>query len=98
MLILSRSSPSYGNEFGGTIDRAGDLMTHFIVTYDRRDGSSDILAIEDAFEAFDEFSRREHELMGSEDVEIVLLAAKHEDELRVSHPNFFAGGDLIPTP
>ncbi len=72
-------------------------MTHFIVTYDRRDGSSDLLAIEDAFEAFDEFSRREREVMGSADIEVVLLTARHEDDLRVSHPNFFAAGDLIPS-
>ena len=71
-------------------------MAHFIVTYDRSTGHTDVRRFDDAFDAFDEFARRERDLMGNREVEIVLLAAEHEDDLRITHPNFFIEGDLLP--
>lgn len=72
-------------------------MAHFIVTYDRRSGRSDVTRFDDGLEAFDEFSRRELELIGNEEIEVVLLAAEREEDLRLTHPNFFGTGDLLPS-
>ena len=71
-------------------------MAHFIVTYEHRSGRSVVTRFENALEAFDEFSRRERELIGDDDIEVVLLAAEHEEDLRLTHPNFFGTGDMLP--
>jgi hypothetical protein len=71
-------------------------MAHFIVTYHRKTGTTQVDRFEDAFDAFDEFSDRERALIADTDVEVVLLSAAHEDDLRITHPNFFGDGDLLP--
>lgn len=71
-------------------------MAHFIVTYEHRSGRSVVTRYENALEAFDEFSRRERELIGDDEIEVVLLAAEREEDLRLTHPNFFGSGDMLP--
>jgi hypothetical protein len=71
-------------------------MAHFLITYDRELEQSEIVSYNDPMEAFDEFSRKERELMGDERYEVVLLAAEHEEDLRLTHPNFFEVGDMLP--
>lgn len=71
-------------------------MTHFLLTYDRDTQDSDITEFLDGMDAFLAFSRLERELIADARYEVVLLAADSVEELRVTHPNFFAHGDLLP--
>lgn len=72
-------------------------MGHFLLTYDRTTQTADVRSFDDAMTAFDEFTVVEASFMGNDDIEVVLLAARSEQDLQVSHPNFFAKGDLLPT-
>lgn len=71
-------------------------MGHFLLTYDRTTQTADVRSFDDALSAFDEFALVEARFMGDANIEVVLLAARSEDDLRVSHPNFFIKGDLLP--
>lgn len=71
-------------------------MTHFVLTYDRSTQNSVIDEFDDALRAFAAFSQRERELIADARYEVVMLSAKTQEELRISHPNFFAHGDLLP--
>lgn len=71
-------------------------MTHFVLTFDRDTQNSDILDFEDANDAFRVFSRRERDLLGDSRFEVVMLSGGSIDEVRITHPNFFEHGDLLP--
>lgn len=71
-------------------------MGHFLVTYHRTTGDSEVVRYADALEAFDAFDERERMFLGDDQVEVVLLSAERESDLHRSHPNFFAKGDLLP--
>lgn len=71
-------------------------MTHFLLTYDRVEQHASIVSFEDGLLAFDAFDARERELLGDERYEVVLLAAEREEDLHVTHANFFTKGDMLP--
>jgi hypothetical protein len=71
-------------------------MTYFLVTYDRIEQHSDVCSYTDGLEAFDEFVRKERELGDSTRYEVVMLAAEREEDLHVTHANFFTKGDMLP--
>ena len=71
-------------------------MTHFLLTYERATQTADIRSFEDALAAFDAFAELEKQFMGDDEFEIVLLAAETLEDLRVTHPNFFTPGDMLP--
>lgn len=71
-------------------------MPHFLVTYDRLNSHTSVRRFDDAFDAFDAFAVCEREHMGDTNLEVVLLAGEREEDLRATHPNFFALGDLLP--
>ena len=72
-------------------------MTHFLLTYDRQAQDSEITEFVDAMAAVRAFARRERELLGDDQFEVVLLSAKTLDEVRITHPNFFEHGHLLPS-
>jgi hypothetical protein len=71
-------------------------MAHFLLTYDRKEQTADVQRFDDAMEAFDAFAILERKLIGDERFEVVLLAAESEEDLRVTHENFFVKGSMLP--
>lgn len=71
-------------------------MTYFLVTYDRVEQHSDVASYVDGLTAFDEFVRKERELAASDRFEVVMLAAEREEDLHITHANFFTKGDMLP--
>lgn len=73
-------------------------MTHFVLTYDRSLQDSEILEFDDDIAAFAAFSTRERALFADARYEVVMLSADSIEDVRVTHPNFFVRGTLIPHP
>lgn len=70
-------------------------MTFFLLTYDRSRGSSEVSTFADALDAQGAYSQLELQFMDEDQIEVVLLSAESEDELRVTHSRFF-GAPLLP--
>jgi hypothetical protein len=70
-------------------------MTRFLLTYDRRRHHSDVVVIDDQALALERLFAAERELRTNPDLEVVMLVAEDEDDLRRTHSHYFESLDEL---
>jgi hypothetical protein len=73
-------------------------VTIFVLTFDRKTRAVDVAPIDDPDEAMERLLEAEERRRDHPELEVVLLTARDEDDLRKTHSRFFESLDELLEP